>query len=74
MDSFVSTHVTANPWEIAISPDGRRLYVVFSGTNEMFACDVIDDDYREIKYRATLNLGSNPRAVKVSPWRRSPVS
>ena len=33
----------------------------------MFACDVVDDDYREIKHRATLQLGNNPRAVRVSP-------
>lgn len=67
MDSFISVHVTANPWEVAISPDGKRFYVVFSGTNDMYACEVVDDDYREIRYRSTLNLGNNPRAVRVSP-------
>jgi YVTN family beta-propeller protein len=67
MDSFISTHVTANPWEIAITPDARRLFVVFSGTNDMYACEVIDDDYREIRHRATMVLGNNPRAVRVSP-------
>jgi mono/diheme cytochrome c family protein len=67
MDSFVRTHVTANPWEVAISPDGRRFFVVFSGTNDLYACDVIDDDYREIRWRATVPLGNNPRAVRVSP-------
>jgi DNA-binding beta-propeller fold protein YncE len=67
MDSFIGLHVTANPWEVAISPDGKTAYVVFSGTNEMFVCDVIDDDYRELHHRATLPLGNNPRAVRVSP-------
>ena len=67
MDSFIGTHVTANPWEVAISPDGRRLFCVFSGTNDLYAIDVIDDDYRELKHRATLSLGANPRAVRVSP-------
>lgn len=67
MDSFVGTRVTANPWEIAVTPDGRRLFVVFSGTNELFACDVIDDDYREMRHRATVLLGNNPRAVRVAP-------
>jgi cytochrome c peroxidase len=33
----------------------------------MFVCEVIDDDYREIGYRARLQLGNNPRAVKVAP-------
>jgi YVTN family beta-propeller protein len=67
MDSFVNVRVTANPWEIAISPDGKNFFVVFSGTNDMYACSTVDDDYREIKYRATLNLGNNPRAVCISP-------
>ena len=66
MDSFITTYVTANPWESAISSDGKRFYVVFAGTNDMFACDVMDDDYREIKYRSTLQIGNNPRAVRVS--------
>jgi len=67
MDSFVSTHVTANPWEAAITPDGSRFLIAFSGTNDLYACDVIDDDYREIRHRATLAMGANPRAVRVAP-------
>jgi DNA-binding beta-propeller fold protein YncE len=67
MDSFVGARVTANPWEIALSPDGRDLYVVFAGTNDLFACTVIDDDYRELEHRRTLEVGNNPRAVRVAP-------
>lgn len=67
MDSFISVHVTANPWEVAIAPDGRRLYSVFSGTNDMYVTEVVDDDYRELRHRSTLQLGNNPRAVRVSP-------
>ena len=67
MDAFRGALVTANPWEIAVSPDGRSLFAVFAGTNDMFACDVIDDDYREIGYRNYIQLGQNPRAVRVSP-------
>lgn len=67
MDAFRGNLVTANPWEIAVSPDGTRLYVVFSGTNDMFACNVINDDYREIGDRGYVQLGQNPRAVRVSP-------
>jgi YVTN family beta-propeller protein len=67
MDSFVGTHVTANPWEVAVSPDGKRFYSVFSGTNDLYVCDVVDDDYREIRYRARIDLGNNPRAVRVAP-------
>jgi YVTN family beta-propeller protein len=67
MDAFLANVVTANPWEAAISADGRQFYVVFAGTDDMFACDVVDDDYREIAYRKLIKLGRNPRAVRVSP-------
>src|SRR5262249_24769678 len=68
MDSFLGALVTANPWDCAISPDGRQFYVVFAGTDDMFACDVVDDDYREIKLRKYMpNIGKNPRAVRISP-------
>jgi DNA-binding beta-propeller fold protein YncE len=67
MDAFRGALVTANPWEVAISPDGRSLYIVFAGTNDLFACGVVDDDYREVSYRNYVQMGQNPRAVRVSP-------
>lgn len=66
MDSFNGTYVVANPWEVALSPDAKRLYVVFSGTDDLFECEVLDDNYREIRHERTQELGSNPRALKVS--------
>ena len=51
MDSFLGNRVTANPWDCTISPDGKTFVVVFAGTNDAFVCDVLDDNYREIKYR-----------------------
>lgn len=66
MDSFRGTYVVANPWEVAVAPDGKRLYIVFSGTNDMFACDLVNDDYREVEYAGLMRTGWNPRAVKVS--------
>jgi DNA-binding beta-propeller fold protein YncE len=67
MDAFLGNLVTANPWETAISADGRQFYVVFAGTDDMFACEVVDDDYREISYRKLVKLGRNPRAVRIAP-------
>ena len=67
MDSFIGNRVTSNPWETAVSPDGKTLFVVFSGTDDMFVCNVIDDDYRELRYRSSIKLGHNPRAVRVAP-------
>ena len=67
MDSFNGVFVVANPWEVAISTDGHTLYVVFSGTDDMFVCEVLDDNYREIRHEQTIPLGANPRAVRVTP-------
>ncbi len=66
MDAFLGALVTANPWETAIAPDGKSLYVVFAGTDDMFACKVIDDDYRELDFKGYQKIGKNPRAVRVS--------
>jgi len=67
MDSFLGNLVTANPWEIDVSADGKRFFVVFSGTDDMFICETVNDDYTEIAYRRRLTLGHNPRAVRVTP-------
>ena len=67
MDSFEGALVTANPWEVAVSPDGRKLAIVFSGTDDMFYCNVLDDDYKEIQLNQYMRLGSNPRAVRFAP-------
>ncbi len=66
-DGLRGVYVTANPWEVAVAPNGKTLYVVFAGTNDLFACRVLDDDYRELEYDALLQVGSNPRAVRLSP-------
>ncbi len=67
MDSFRGTYVTANPWEMAVSPDGQHGVVVFSGTNDAFVMHLLDDNYRELEYAALLQTGSNPRAVQYTP-------
>ncbi len=64
MDSFRGTFVVANPWEAAVSPDGRKLAVAFAGTDDMFLCSVLDDDYRELEWAGTLRTGRNPRAIR----------
>jgi YVTN family beta-propeller protein len=68
MDTYIGVYVVTNPWENALSPDGKRMYTIFAGTNDMFVSNVIDDDYKEIE-RADrqIRIGQNPRAVRVSP-------
>ncbi len=68
MDTFNSVYVVNNPWEAALSPDGKRFYILYAGTNDMNYCKVIDDDYKEIEgIGGAVTVGQNPRAVRVSP-------
>ncbi len=68
MDTFNGVYVTTNPWESAISPDGKRFYIIYAGTFDMNYCTVVDDDYKEIeRIGSAVQLGQNPRAVRVSP-------
>jgi YVTN family beta-propeller protein len=67
MDTYNGVYVVTNPWEAAISPDGKRMYTLYAGTNDMNVSRVIDDDYREITpIGYPTRLGNNPRAVRVS--------
>jgi YVTN family beta-propeller protein len=68
LDTYNSVYVVTNPWEAALSPDGRRLYTIYAGTNDMNISQVIDDDYKEVeRLDYAVRVGSNPRAVRVSP-------
>lgn len=67
MDTFGQGRITANPWEVGINADGTQLYIVFAGTNELFAANIEDDDYRELVFRRMIIAGNNPRAVRVAP-------
>jgi hypothetical protein len=68
MDTYNGVYVVTNSWEAALSPDGTRLYTIYAGTNDMNVSRVIDDDYQEIsRIGRPVLLGTNPRAVRVSP-------
>jgi len=68
MDTYNGVYVVTNPWEAALSPDGKRLYTIYAGTNDMNVSEVVDDDYKEIKRVGhAVRIGQNPRAVRVSP-------
>jgi DNA-binding beta-propeller fold protein YncE/mono/diheme cytochrome c family protein len=66
LDTIRGTRVTANPWDCDITPDGRTLCVAFAGTNDMYLLNVTDN-HSELDFKAALQLGSNPRAVRCSP-------
>jgi YVTN family beta-propeller protein len=67
MDTYNSLYVVTNPWEAAISPDGKRIYTIYAGTDDMNVNDVIDDDYREMQSAAIVRLGKLPKAIRLSP-------
>lgn len=68
MDTYNGVYVVTNSWEADISPDGKRIYTIYAGTNDMNVSAVVDDDYREIARQGkAVQLGNNPRAVRVSP-------
>ncbi len=68
MDTFNGVYVITNPWEADISPDGKYFYIIYSGTNDMNVCKVIDDDYKEIEgIGGAVRVGNTPRAIRVSP-------
>ncbi len=67
MDTFNSLTPTTNPWEAALSPDNKLLYVIYAGTNDMNLCRVLDDDFLEIERAGLFRTGQNPRAIRVSP-------
>ena len=46
MDTYNGVYVVTNPWESALAPDGKRLYTIYAGTNDMNISAVIDDDYQ----------------------------
>jgi YVTN family beta-propeller protein len=72
LDTYNNVRVVTNPWEAALSPDGKRIYTIYAGTNDMNLSHVMDDDYEEIERVGTaVKVGQNPRAVRTSPDGRS---
>jgi YVTN family beta-propeller protein len=68
LDTYNGVYVVTNVWEAALSPDGSRMYTIYAGTNDMNVSNVLDDDYAEIeRVGRAVQVGKNPRAVRVSP-------
>jgi YVTN family beta-propeller protein len=68
MDTYNGVYVVTNAWEAALSPDGKRIYTIYAGTNDMNMSRIVDDDYQEIeRIGRAVRVGQNPRAVRLSP-------
>jgi YVTN family beta-propeller protein len=67
MDNYNGIVPTADPSEVAISPDGRRHYVVYGGTNDMNVSEIVQTGYPYLRpIGGLVRLGHNPKAVAVS--------
>ena len=68
-DSLNANARLANPWEIAASPDGTRVYVIYAGTDDINVFKPLDDSYRDLSAigRPIPLRGRHPQAIRVSP-------
>jgi YVTN family beta-propeller protein len=66
LDSYNGFDIVCNPWEAAMSPDGKRLYTLYAGSDDMNVSNILDDDYKEIENAGKYRLGQNPRAIRLS--------
>jgi YVTN family beta-propeller protein len=67
LDTYNGFDVVCNPWEAAVSPDGKLLYTIYAGTNDMNVSNTVDDDFKEVEGAGKYRLGQNPRAIRLSP-------
>lgn len=69
MDNYNGIRVPADPSAVAVSPDGRRHYVVYAGTDDMNVSEVLDDYpyLAPVPRTGLVPTGRHPRAVAVSP-------
>jgi YVTN family beta-propeller protein len=67
LDAFNSGRSVCNPWEVALAPDGTRLYVVHAGTNDLNVARIAAEDGRLERVGHLVGVGQNPRAVRVAP-------
>lgn len=68
MDNFNGITPVADPWEVSVSPDGRRLYAIYGGTDDMNVIDIVPTGYPYFRpVGGLVSLGSQPRGVTVGP-------
>ena len=68
-DTFNGVQVVSNPWEVALTPDGSKMYMIYSGTDDLNLFQPVDDSYRDASSdgRPIPLQGKHPRAIRVSP-------
>jgi hypothetical protein len=68
-DSFNGVLVVSNPHEVAVTPDGSRVYMIYSGTDDLNVFTALNDRYRDLDtVGSPVPLrGKHPKAVRVGP-------
>jgi YVTN family beta-propeller protein len=69
IDAYNFNLIVTNPWEVAIAPDGSKLYSLYAGTDDLNVSNVLNDDYQEVEPRGRVRPsgGKHPRAIRTSP-------
>lgn len=67
-DTFNGVLVVSNAWESAVTPDGKRLYTIYAGTDDLNMFDPVDDRYQDAEPTGGIRrVGKHPKAIRVSP-------
>lgn len=67
-DTFNGVQVVSNAWEAAVTPDGKRLYTLYAGTDDLNMFDPVNDQYRDAEPTGGIRrVGKHPKAIRVSP-------
>lgn len=67
MDNYNGVAVPADPWETAISPDGRRQYTIYGGTDDLNVSAILDDYPYLEPLDGLVPVGAHPRGLATSP-------
>ena len=67
MDAYNGIRPVADPAEVAVSPDGNRLYIIYAGTDDMNVAEAVDGYPYLRPLSGLIPQGANPRGVATSP-------
>ena len=66
VDPFKERRIGVAPTAVAVSPDGRRLYVTLGGANAISVFDLAEDDAKTAHFRGLIPTSWYPSSIDVS--------
>ena len=66
VDPFKERRIGVAPTAVALSPDGRRLYVTLGGANAVSVFDLDESDAKSARFRGLIPTGWYPASIDVS--------